>query len=245
MSTTWWVAWYHIAIFQSPHTPREFQGLIRVWAIISFQVMELMATPTTLADQVKLCHALDQSRNVQTRKSQQAYQDRPQDSGKPALNGVFDNDIQSLSDEFRIHSAEQPRGFQSVPWHRKDHCQGTHAYGYLFCTSIEGILIEIDTDYLFSQTIDSLKQLQKGEKYICTRTVCTHCMEHECLSIPWHLSVTDNMLNGVFSMMAADYVSTWHALRNYVRYCSTEVIMEHKQVCICRELGINTTKAHR
>ena len=172
MSTTWWVAWYHFAIFQSPHTPREFQGLIRVWAIILFQVMELMATPTTLADQVKLCHALDQSRNVQTRKSQQAYQDRPQDSGKPALNGVFDNDIQSLFDEFRIHSAEQPRGFQSLPWHREDHCQGTHAYGYLFWTSIPGILIAIDTDYLFSQKNWFSQTITKGWKL----HLHTHCM---------------------------------------------------------------------
>ena len=44
----------------------EFQGFT-VWGKFVFRTLELTDTPTNLANQVKVGHSLDQSRNVQSR----------------------------------------------------------------------------------------------------------------------------------------------------------------------------------
>ena len=48
-----------------PTVAREFQGF-RVWGKFVFRTLELTDTPTNLANQVKVDHALDQSRSVQS-----------------------------------------------------------------------------------------------------------------------------------------------------------------------------------
>ena len=49
-----------------PTLAREFQGF-RVWGKFVIRTLELTDTPTNLANQVKVGHALDQSRSVQSR----------------------------------------------------------------------------------------------------------------------------------------------------------------------------------
>ena len=48
-----------------PTLAREFQGF-RVWGKFVFRTLELTDTTTNLANQVKVGHALDQSRSVQS-----------------------------------------------------------------------------------------------------------------------------------------------------------------------------------
>ena len=52
---------------------REFQGF-RVWGKSVFRTLELTDTPTNLANEVKVGHALDQSRSVQSRGPERAHQ---------------------------------------------------------------------------------------------------------------------------------------------------------------------------
>ena len=54
--------WYYIYY---PTLASVFQGF-RVWGKFVFPTLELTVTPTNLANQVKIGHALDQSRSVQT-----------------------------------------------------------------------------------------------------------------------------------------------------------------------------------
>ena len=56
-----------------PTLTREFQGF-RVWGKFVFRTLELTDTPTNLANQVKVGHALDQSRSVQSRGPESAHQ---------------------------------------------------------------------------------------------------------------------------------------------------------------------------
>ena len=56
-----------------PTLAREFQGF-RVWGKFVFRMLELTDTPTNLANQVKVGHALDQSRSVQSRGPERAHQ---------------------------------------------------------------------------------------------------------------------------------------------------------------------------
>ena len=56
-----------------PTLAREFQGF-RVWGKFVFRTLELTDTPTYLANQVKVGHALDQSRSVQSRGPERAHQ---------------------------------------------------------------------------------------------------------------------------------------------------------------------------
>ena len=56
-----------------PTLAREFQGF-RVWGKFVFRTLELTDTPTNLANQVKVGHALDQSRSVQSRGPERAHQ---------------------------------------------------------------------------------------------------------------------------------------------------------------------------
>ena len=56
-----------------PALAREFQGF-RVWGKFVFRTLELTDTPTNLANQVKVGHALDQSRSVQSRGPEKAHQ---------------------------------------------------------------------------------------------------------------------------------------------------------------------------
>ena len=56
-----------------PTLAREFQGF-RVWGKFVFQMLELTDTPTNLANQVKVCHAVDQSRSVQLCGPERAHQ---------------------------------------------------------------------------------------------------------------------------------------------------------------------------
>ena len=56
-----------------PTLAREFQGF-RVWGKFVFWTLELTDTPTNLANQVKVGHAPDQSRSVQSRKPERAHQ---------------------------------------------------------------------------------------------------------------------------------------------------------------------------
>ena len=56
-----------------PTLAREFQGF-RVWGKFVFRTLELTDTPTNLANQVKIGHALDQSRSVQSRGPERAHQ---------------------------------------------------------------------------------------------------------------------------------------------------------------------------
>ena len=60
-----------------PTLAREFQGF-RVWGKFVFQMLELYATSNNLANQVKVGHALDQSRSVQLRGSERAHQNNTQ-----------------------------------------------------------------------------------------------------------------------------------------------------------------------
>ena len=62
----WWLRHY-------PTLAREFQGF-RVWGKFVFRTLELTDTPTNLANQVKVGHALDQSRSVQSRGPERAHQ---------------------------------------------------------------------------------------------------------------------------------------------------------------------------
>ena len=52
---------------------REFQGF-RMWGKFVFRMLELTDTPTNLANQVKVGHAVDQSRSVQSRGPERAHQ---------------------------------------------------------------------------------------------------------------------------------------------------------------------------
>ena len=56
-----------------PTLAREFQGF-RVWGKFVFRTLELTDTPTNLANQVEVGHALDQSRSVQSRGPERAHQ---------------------------------------------------------------------------------------------------------------------------------------------------------------------------
>ena len=56
-----------------PTLAREFQGF-RVWGKFVFRTLELTDTPTNLANQVKVGHALIQSRSVQSRGPERAHQ---------------------------------------------------------------------------------------------------------------------------------------------------------------------------
>ena len=56
-----------------PTIAREFQGF-RVWGKFVFRTLELTNTPTNLANQLKVGHALDQSRSVQSRGPGRAHQ---------------------------------------------------------------------------------------------------------------------------------------------------------------------------
>ena len=56
-----------------PTLAREFQGF-RVWGKFVFWTLELTDTPSNLANQVKVGHALDQSRSVQSRGPERAHQ---------------------------------------------------------------------------------------------------------------------------------------------------------------------------
>ena len=56
-----------------PTLAREFQGF-RVWGNFVFRTLELTDTPTNLASQVKVGHALDQSRSIQSRGPERAHQ---------------------------------------------------------------------------------------------------------------------------------------------------------------------------
>ena len=55
-----------------PTLAREFQGF-RVWGKFVFWTLELTDTPTNLANQVKVGHALDQSRSFQSRGPERAH----------------------------------------------------------------------------------------------------------------------------------------------------------------------------
>ena len=55
-----------------PTLAREFQGF-RVWGKFVFRTLELTDTPTNLSNQVKVGHALDQSRSVQSRGSERTH----------------------------------------------------------------------------------------------------------------------------------------------------------------------------
>ena len=56
--------WTRITFY--PTLAREFQGF-RVWGKFVFRTPELTDTPTNLANQVIVGHALDQSRSVESR----------------------------------------------------------------------------------------------------------------------------------------------------------------------------------
>ena len=56
-----------------PTLAREFQGF-RVWGKFVFRTLELTDKPTNLANQVKVGHAVDQSRSVQSRGPERAHQ---------------------------------------------------------------------------------------------------------------------------------------------------------------------------
>ena len=56
-----------------PTLAREFQGF-RVWGKFVFRTLELTDTPTNLVNQVKVGHALHQSRSVQSRGPERAHQ---------------------------------------------------------------------------------------------------------------------------------------------------------------------------
>ena len=55
-----------------PTLAREFQGF-KVWEKFVFRTLELTDTPTNLAYQVKVGHALDQSRSAQSRGPERAH----------------------------------------------------------------------------------------------------------------------------------------------------------------------------
>ena len=66
-------SWALLGIMYYPTLAREFQGF-RVWGKFVFRTLELTDTPTNLANRVKVGHALDQSRSVQSRGPERAHQ---------------------------------------------------------------------------------------------------------------------------------------------------------------------------
>ena len=71
---TWSFAWCCLCGFvYYPTLAREFQR-VRVWVKFVLRTLELTDTPTNLANQVKVGHALDQSRSVQMRGPERAHQ---------------------------------------------------------------------------------------------------------------------------------------------------------------------------
>ena len=73
-----------------PTLAREFQGF-RVWGKFVFRTLELTATPTNLTNQVKVGHALDQSRSVQLREPETAHQNNAQSWRSSRTNGFRDS----------------------------------------------------------------------------------------------------------------------------------------------------------
>ena len=65
------------SLIHYPTLACEFQGF-RVWGKFVFRTLELMDTPTNLANQVKVGHILDQSRSVQLRVPERAHQNNAQ-----------------------------------------------------------------------------------------------------------------------------------------------------------------------
>ena len=65
------------SLIHYPTLACEFQGF-RVWGKFVFRTLELMDTPTNLANQVKVGHTLDQSRSVQLRVPERAHQNNAQ-----------------------------------------------------------------------------------------------------------------------------------------------------------------------
>ena len=63
--------WYY------PTLAHEFQGF-RVWGKFVFRTLELTNTPINLANQIKVGHALDQSRNGRSRGPERAHQNNAQ-----------------------------------------------------------------------------------------------------------------------------------------------------------------------
>ena len=68
---SWTIRWYTYIYY--PTQAREVQGF-RVWGKFVFRPLELTDTPTNLANQVKVGHALVQSRSVQSRGPERAHQ---------------------------------------------------------------------------------------------------------------------------------------------------------------------------
>ena len=73
-----------------PTLARELQGF-RVWGIFVFRTLELTATPINLTNQVKVGHALDQSRSVQLREPETAHQNNAQSWRSSMTNGFRDS----------------------------------------------------------------------------------------------------------------------------------------------------------
>ena len=139
-----------------PTLAREFQGF-RVWGKFVFRTLELTDTPTNLANQVKVGHALDQSRSVQSRWPEGASAPKQwavmaivegRSSTFETINRlylllkVWDKNknpfwmasltlIFTRSVELRTHKAVRPSGLQSVNWPREDQCHRSHADGFL------------------------------------------------------------------------------------------------------------------
>ena len=64
-------------LYDYPTLAHEFQGF-RVWGKFVFRTLELTDTPTNLANQVKVGHALDQSHSVQSGGPERAHQNNAQ-----------------------------------------------------------------------------------------------------------------------------------------------------------------------
>ena len=68
----------HTTIYRCyPTLAREFQGF-RVWGKFVFRTLELTDTPTNSANQIKVGHALDQTRSGQSRGPERAPQNNAQ-----------------------------------------------------------------------------------------------------------------------------------------------------------------------
>ena len=148
-----------IIVWCNTHYPtlaREFQGF-RVWGKFVFRTLELTDTPTNLANQVKVGHALDQSRSVQS-KTMSRHGDR---RGQIA---AFRDSFETIKGLYLLFKCgiktkthfewllwhwsslgqlnlepTRPNGLVGckVPTDLKDQCQRSHAHGFSLYNNTE------------------------------------------------------------------------------------------------------------
>ena len=136
-----------------PTSAREFQGF-RAWGKFVFWTLELTDTPTDLANQVKVGHALNQSHSVQSRGPERAHQTVSSHGDRRGQIAGFRDSFEKINwlylffksgIKIKTHfewllwhqsslgqlNFEPTRPLQSANWPREDQCQRSHAHGFL------------------------------------------------------------------------------------------------------------------